>query len=115
MIKNIFLIVLTLFVFNFASAQKNETSNVYFLRSTGFFGTVIPFKIFINGVKVCDLNNKRYSIHNLPIGKHECSVTFRGSNQNQKCVIFVEPNITKYVQFYFRDDVFDFKTFSPKE
>ncbi|WP_140485847.1 DUF2846 domain-containing protein [Flavobacterium sp. GSA192] len=111
--KNIvFAILVSLIVTSFVSAQEKEnlgTGKIYFLRSTGFQGSAIAFKTFIDGEFVCKLNNKKYSIHEVPVGKHECSVQFGGKTSKEKAEKFevqVEPGKITYVQLVFETGVF---------
>ncbi|APA00546.1 DUF2846 domain-containing protein [Flavobacterium commune] len=111
--KNIvFAILVSLIVTSFVSAQEKEnlgTGKIYFLRSTGFQGSAVAFKTFIDGEFVCKLNNKKYSIHEVPVGKHECSVQFGGKTSKEKAEKFevqVEPGKITYVQLVFETGVF---------
>jgi hypothetical protein len=110
--KIIFAILVSLVVTSFVSAQDKEnlqTGKIYFLRSTGFQGSAAAFKTFIDGEFVCKLNNKKYSIHEVPVGKHECSVQFGGKKSKEKAEKFevqVEPGKITYVQLVFETGVF---------
>lgn len=110
--KIIFVVLVSLIVTSFATAQDKEnveTGKIYFLRSTGFQGSAVPFKTFIDGVFVCKLNNKKYSIHEVPVGKHECSVQFGGKTSKEKAEKFevqVEPGKITYVQLVFETGLF---------
>jgi hypothetical protein len=101
------LLILILLTFvNFINSQDKESpkkGKIYFLRSTGLVGSAGAFKTYIDGELVCKLNNKKYSIHNVTIGKHECFVLFGGLKLNEKaekCEIQVEPDKITYVQFF---------------
>ena len=110
--KVIFTLMLTLLVTSFGFAQESgtpTTGKIYFLRSTGFQGSAVAFKTFIDGEFVCKLNNKKYSIHEVPAGKHECSVQFGGKKSKEKAEKFeviVEPGKTTYVQLVFETGAF---------
>lgn len=89
--------------------QAKETGKIYFLRSTGFQGSAVAFKTFIDGEFVCKLNNKKYSIHEVPVGKHECSVQFGGKKSKEKAEKFevlVEAGKVTYVKLVFETGVF---------
>ena len=109
--KIIFALIFTLFFTSIASAQDStnvQTGKVYFLRSTGFQGSAVAFKTFIDGTFVCKLNNKKYSIHEVPAGQHECSVQFGGKvskDKAEKFVIQVEPGKITYVQLVFETGI----------
>jgi hypothetical protein len=110
--KIIFALLVSLIVTSFATAQDKEnveTGKIYFLRSTGFQGSAVAFKTFIDGEFVCKLNNKKYSIHEVPVGKHECSVQFGGKTSKEKAEKFevqVEAGKITYVQLVFETGVF---------
>lgn len=110
--KIIFTILISLVVTSFVSAQDKEnsqTGKIYFLRSTGFQGSATAFKTFIDGEFVCKLNNKKYSIHEVPVGKHECSVQFGGKKSKEKAEKFevnVEAGKITYVQLVFETGMF---------
>lgn len=105
--QTILTLLVSLFFAVGAAAQEAsvaETGKIYFLRSTGFQGSAVAFKTFIDGEFVCKLNNKKYSIHEVPAGKHECSVQFGGKVSKEKAekfVIDVQPGKTVYVQIVF--------------
>lgn len=84
--------------------QKTESGKIYFLRSTGFAGSAQAFKTFIDEKFVCKLNNKKFSIHDVPAGKHSCSVQFGGKKSKEsaeKFEVLVEPGKITYVQIVF--------------
>ncbi|GAA4291268.1 DUF2846 domain-containing protein [Aestuariibaculum suncheonense] len=88
--------------------SEDQTGKIYFLRSTGFAGSASAFKTFIDGEFVCKLNNKKYSVHEVPVGSHQCSVQFGGKKSKEKAEKFevvVEPGKTVYVQLVFETGV----------
>lgn len=108
MIRNLLFTVLFSLIFSF-SMNAQETGKIYFLRSTGFVGSATAFKTFIDGEFVCNLNNKKYSIHEVSAGKHECSVQFGGKISKEKAEKFevtVEPGKVVYVQIVFETGAF---------
>ncbi|MEZ7500254.1 DUF2846 domain-containing protein [Flavobacterium sp. Arc3] len=108
-------LILTLFIslsvncfMNAQDIEKTETGKIYFLRSTGFAGSAAAFKTFIDGEFVCKLNNKKYSVHEVSVGSHECSVQFGGKKSKDKAEKFevkVEPGKITYVQLVFETGV----------
>jgi hypothetical protein len=109
------LIIVFLISLSFSTAmqaqdgQAKETGKIYFLRSTGFQGSAAAFKTFIDGEFVCKLNNKKYSIHEVSVGKHECSVQFGGKKSKEKAEKFevlVEAGKITYVKLVFETGVF---------
>lgn len=113
MYKKVIIVFLMSLSFNIAmqaqDSKATETGKIYFLRSTGFQGSAVAFKTFIDGEFVCKLNNKKYSIHEVAVGKHECSVQFGGkkSKENaEKFEVQVEAGKITYVQLVFETGLF---------
>lgn len=81
-------------------AKAQETSKIYFLRSTGYnWGGA--FKAFIDEKMVCNVQNKRYSIHEVKPGEHKVAVQFAGKEykgNDDPIVINVEAGKSYYVQ-----------------
>jgi len=89
---------------NAQDKENIEMGKIYFLRSTGFAGSAQAFKTFIDEKFVCKLNNKKYSIHEVPVGKHNCSVQFGGKKSKEgaeKFEVEVEAGKITYVQLVF--------------
>lgn len=105
--KIVFAFLISLIVASFTTAQekeKIETGKIYFLRSTGFSGSGSAFKMFIDGKFVCKLNNKKYSIHEVVAGKHNCFVKGgkKKSGENaEKFEVQVEAGKITYVQLIY--------------
>ena len=86
-----------------------ETGKICFIRSTGFAGSAQAFKTFIDEQFVCKLNNKKYSYHEVSVGKHTCSVQFGGKKSKEKAEKFevdIKPGQITYVQLVFETGVF---------
>jgi hypothetical protein len=97
--------------FSQTSAQTDsaQVSTVYFLRNTGFAGSAAAFKTFIDDKFLCRLNNKRYTIHTVPSGKHSFSVQFGGTTLKEKAERFelnLEPGKTYYIRVVFKTGAF---------
>lgn len=108
MTKNLLSALLFSLIFTFTMSGQ-ETGKIYFLRSTGFQGSASAFKTFIDGEFVCKLNNKKYSVHEVPVGKHECSVQFGGKKSKEKAEKFevqVEAGKSTYVELVFETGLF---------
>jgi hypothetical protein len=112
--KNIFTFLFFLITISFVNAQDKDTTKIekgkiYFLRSTGFAGSAQAFKTFIDGKFVCKLNNKKYSIHEVPAGKHLCSVQFGGKESKESAEKFevqVEEGKITYIELVFETGFF---------
>lgn len=107
--KNLLLLILisVLFIGSIEAQETvttTQTGKIYFLRSTGFAGSAQAFKTFIDEKFVCKLNNKKYSVHEVPAGKHKCSVQFGGQKPKEgaeKFEVEVEAGKNTYVQLVF--------------
>lgn len=114
--KLLFLTTILFFVFsNLSLAQETSTTTnaktgkVYFIRSTGFQGSAAAFTAFIDKQLVCRLNNKKYSIHEVPAGEHVFTVQFGGKKAKDKAepiTINVEEGKTYYIQMVFQSGAF---------
>nr|WP_315154304.1 DUF2846 domain-containing protein [uncultured Flavobacterium sp.] len=91
--------------------EKVETGKICFLRSTGLSGSGSAFKMFIDDKFVCKLNNKKFSIHEVAVGKHNCYVK-GGRNKlkesDEKFEVKVEAGKTTYVQLIYEIGIFDY-------
>ena len=110
--KLVWVFLISISFISFMKAQESEKTpagKIYFLRSTGFAGSAAAFKIFIDNEFVCKLNNKKFSIHEVPVGKHLCSVQFGGTKSKERAEKFevqVEANKITYVQLVFETGLF---------
>ncbi|WP_428233066.1 hypothetical protein [Flavobacterium sp.] len=115
---NKILIIFFLSITSLLKAQDSlripKKAKVYFLRSSGFVGSGVSFKTYIDGELVCRLGNKKYSIHEVFEGNHECYVLFGGLKINEKvekCEIKVEENKITYVQFFLDNGILGYKIY----
>ena len=96
------------FCYNTGIAQdlpENDTNAeyglVYFLRGKGHAGSATAFSALIDDVRVCKLNNRRYSVHQVSPGKHEFKAQFGGKKGKKKAeiaLIEIEAGKTYYIQ-----------------
>lgn len=94
--------------------EKKEVGKICFLRSTGLSGSFSAFKTYIDGELVCELNNKKYSTHEVLVGKHECYVQYGGLKINEKaekCKIEVQSDRITYVQFFLNNGLLSFRIY----
>lgn len=110
-----FLSIVTIYVFAITTpvivqAQDSlKNAKIYFLRSTGFIGSLAGFNVFIDSAFVCRLNEKKYSVHQVLAGPHTCSVRFGGKKLRdgiEKVELDVEAGKSYYVQIIFRNGFF---------
>ncbi|MFN5135235.1 MAG: DUF2846 domain-containing protein [Chitinophagaceae bacterium] len=111
--KSIFLSFFLLSILSIVHAQTSDTtsakSKVYFLRNTGYVGSAAAFKTFIDSQFLCRINNKRYTVHEVPPGKHTFSVQFGGTELKEKAERFeltLEPGKTYYLRVVFKNGAF---------
>ena len=74
---------------------------VYFLRGKGHAGSATAFSAIVDDTLACKLNNRRYSVHEIPPGRHEFKAQFGGKKGKEKAeiaVIDIEAGKTYYIQ-----------------
>ena len=77
-----------------------ETAEIIFIRRTGFSGSAINFKAFIEEDLVCRINNNRYSRHVVQAGEYKCSAQIYGKKRNEnrdQVSIEIKPGEKKYI------------------
>ncbi|MCR9101816.1 MAG: DUF2846 domain-containing protein [bacterium] len=95
------LIFLFFAIFCCSTFYAQETGTIYLMRKTGISGTVSAFNAFIDGELVCRLNNKKFSVHEVPAGEHIITVQFSGKNAKDKAepiTVMVKPGQPVFVQ-----------------
>lgn len=112
--KSVLIISLLLigFLLNAQQSESKQMGKICFLRSTGLRASAVSVKTFLDGILYCKLNNNRYSIQEVPIGKYSCFIQLRGLKllQNtEKLDIEVKSSKITYVQFYLEDEFLSFK------
>lgn len=60
---------------------------VYFLRGKNYAGSATAFSAIIDENRVCKLNNRRYSMHEVEPGEHEFKAQFGGKKGKKKAEI----------------------------
>ena len=74
-----FMLTVSLNVFS-----QDKTGQVYLIRSTGYTGSAINYRLYIDDQLACKLKNKSFSIHDISIGKHTVSVVSGGISNGKK-------------------------------
>jgi hypothetical protein len=104
--------LLFLFVFfnviSLATFGQAPTGKIYFIRATGYVGSAVNFKAYIDDGLVCKLKNKTYSVHIVNVGKHTVSASNTGLSNQKKSKAFevsVEEGKTTYVDVAWANDV----------
>ncbi|WP_276481436.1 DUF2846 domain-containing protein [Paraflavitalea pollutisoli] len=60
--------------FSQTTSPTGTGAKVYLIRHTGYNGSALNFHCFIDSQLVCNLKNKRYSIHQVSPGTHLINV-----------------------------------------
>ena len=83
------------------NSKDSEFGLVYFIRGKGHAGSATAFSALIDDKRVCQLNNRKYSVHEVPPGPHEFKAQFGGKKGKKKAEIApidVEAGGTYYIQ-----------------
>ncbi len=86
------------------SAQDSLNAKVYFIRRTGVNSFAETFDIYIDRRRICTLENDRFSIYNLPEGRHEFDVKETNDQLTityTPTVIDIEKGKTYYLELNF--------------
>lgn len=67
---------------------QSKTGQICFIRNTGFNGSAVNFKVYIDDSLACKLKNKTYSIHAVPVGKHNVASKNTGLGSTKKSAPF---------------------------
>jgi hypothetical protein len=90
-----FILILSFNVFS-----QDKTGQVYLIRATGYTGSAVNYRMYIDDQLVCKLKNKSFSIHNISVGEHTVSVASGGISNGKKSTplkITVTEGKTNYV------------------
>ena len=92
-----------------ADTAKPATAKVYFIRETGFVGSLINFRAKINDSVVCKMSNKRYSIHDIAPGNYTFYLTTWDMPKNKKngLDLEVEAGKTYYLRMVIKQKFFE--------
>jgi hypothetical protein len=69
---------------SFAAFSQTKTGQVYLIRSTGYTGSAVNYRFYVDDQLTCKLKNKSFSIHDLPAGEHTISVVSGGLSNGKK-------------------------------
>lgn len=78
------LIALLTVICFFSFPSFSQTGEVYLIRHTGYVGSAINIRVYIDDSLACKLKNKKYSVHTLPVGKHTVSAQQMGLGSHKK-------------------------------
>lgn len=74
-----FMLTISLNVFS-----QTKTGQVYLIRLTGYAGSAVNYRFYIDDQLACKLKNKSFSIHDLSVGDHTVSVVSGGLSNGKK-------------------------------
>lgn len=103
MIKTFTIAIITLFFYSLPVMAQDSTTvtKIYFIRNTGYNGAAINFHCFIDSQLVCNLKNKKFSIHDTNAGSHTINVRYSGKNVTSEInalTIVTEPGKNYYIK-----------------
>jgi hypothetical protein len=64
--------------------SQTKTGQVYLIRVTGYTGSSINYRFYLDDKLVCKLGNKSFSIHDVSVGEHTISVSSGGISTGKK-------------------------------
>ena len=64
--------------------SQAKTGQVYLIRVTGYTGSAINYRFYLDDKLVCKLGNKSFSIHDISVGDHTISVSSGGISTGKK-------------------------------
>ena len=91
-----------------AQGGGQEQGTVYLIRSSGFSGALDGYSIFMDGQRICVLNNKKYSVHQVPAGEHSFNVRFDGKTEKankEPLVMQIEAGREYYINVLQREGI----------
>lgn len=97
--KNAFLLIICLLGLQAIHAQT-KTGQICFIRATGYVGSAVNYRAFIDDSLVCKLKNKSYSLHTVAVGEHAVTVSSGGLGSNAQSAplkVLVEDGKITYV------------------
>jgi hypothetical protein len=106
------LTLLFLFVFfnvlSLTAFSQTKTGKIYFIRATGYVGSAVNFRAYIDDNLACKLKNKTYSIHIVNVGKHTVAASNTGLSNQKKSKPFevdVAEGKTTYIDVVWANEV----------
>ncbi|KAI9463064.1 hypothetical protein F5148DRAFT_1313503 [Russula earlei] len=93
---------------SFTSYAQTKTGQICFIRQTGYVGSAVNFKAYIDDTLACKLKNKTYSLHAVSAGEHTVRAQNSGLSSPKKSAPFkvtVEAGKITYVDVVWANDV----------
>ncbi|QEM12236.1 DUF2846 domain-containing protein [Mucilaginibacter rubeus] len=85
---------------SFKGFSQTKTGQVYLIRVTGYAGSAVNYRFYVDDKLVCKMKNKTFSIHDIAPGQHTVSVVSGGLSNGKKSApltITVEEGKVNYV------------------
>jgi len=73
-----------MFAFSLNGFSQAKTGQVYLIRVTGYTGSAVNYRFYLDDTLICKLKNKSFSIHNIAVGTHTLSVVSGGISNGKK-------------------------------
>jgi len=80
----LYVLLAFLFTISLNGFSQEKTGKVYLIRATGFTGSAVNYRLYIDDQLICKLKNKSYSIHDISVGDHTVSVVSGGIASKKK-------------------------------
>jgi hypothetical protein len=80
--------------------SQASTGKVYLIRVTGYTGSAVNYRFYIDDRLVCKMKNKTFSVQDLSLGDHTISVVSGGLSNGKKSAplkINVSADKTNYI------------------
>jgi len=100
-LKLIALSILLLMSIKSFSQDSTASSKIYFIRNTGYNGSAINFHCFADSQLVCNIKNKKFSVHNIDTGSHVFNVRSSGkeiTSSTNALTIHIEAGKSYYIK-----------------
>jgi hypothetical protein len=69
---------------SFSAFSQTKTGQVYLIRVTGYTGSAVNYRFYLDDKLVCKMGNKNFSIHDVSVGEHKISVSSGGISTGKK-------------------------------
>lgn len=69
---------------SFNGFSQTKTGQVYLIRVTGYTGSAVNYRLYIDDKLACKLKNKSFSVHDITVGQHTVSVVSGGISNGKK-------------------------------
>lgn len=64
--------------------SQTKTGQVYLIRVTGYTGSAVNYRFYLDDKLVCKMGNKSFSIHDVNVGDHTISISSGGISNGKK-------------------------------